>query len=611
MPVRLRFISIALVASAVATASADDFRGLYDQATLEMGKQTFPRRRVESPWNSEIRIGAMRYRIEGDTVVQADGETRKVLKQVRAPDGATLRWKGAVRDVAFLVDQIKMGMNPRKTPLPVIRRLDLKTMEWLTPIEVELEAPAESKALEERERTAVKAWQERLKKQSTKQEIGQKVETPQRLVGLIDVLIAERGTVVLSCLGLGVQGGLNRTILGFQVSLTPPGSEKPEWSRWIDFPESPHETSFFVTDPSLAYESNRPAINRLTWTKTGIVVFLPISQELLCLNGKGVEEWRLPRIWEFERWNIGPSSGYWEIDRFGFHVDDGVTAGTPEGADSKLAEAHRKAAQDEIDKEVRGQLAVRAERSQRFYKDFRAGIAAGPILVQPLDDEHDDERLFVAVGKTRYPYNVTAAAECVIYQVNAAGGWIDATSFLPRMVYRRPHLSIPGGSVWACEGGSLAKIGISHSDDLRCCIEWYREYPDLLLGQDDWDSEGSGAGTRLACSTAEMLFRTGFKYDLHVAENVLSFQINVVDLESGLAREMTLSLPFAGIIPDREAKPEGDANCAQGFGPPKFQIAIELMEIEADTLRIVVRTGKLQTGLEFDIRALVKKSVRD
>ena len=42
------------------------------------------------------------------------------------------------------------------------------------------------------------------------------------------------------------------------------------------------------------------------------------------------------------------------------------------------------------------------------------------------------------------------------------------------------------------------------------------------------------------------------------------------------------------------------------FGLPAFRIAIERLEIDGHVLTAVVRTGKLQTGIDFDIQVLQK-----
>jgi len=112
----------------------------------------------------------------------------------------------------------------------------------------------------------------------------------------------------------------------------------------------------------------------------------------------------------------------------------------------------------------------------------------------------------------------------------------------------------------------------------------------------------------VSCATAERLFRTGFKCDRRDADKVLNFRINVVDLGTGFARDMTLTLPFEGRIPERDEKPTADPGCPQGFGAPEFQIGIDELEREGNTLRVVIRTGKLQTAVEFDLESLLKRS---
>lgn len=601
MLARLWTVVALIVATANSAFSADEFRPRFDDATLEMGKQAFPRGRIDSGWHPEIPFGGWLYHVDGDTVVQSVGKPRSVVRQARAPDGAALRWKGAVQHVAFLVEHVTSGFGvPKRTVRPVVRRLNLKTMEWLPDLEVMPQAPAGSKAVRASETAALKAWEDQGERAKSKPKLGDPVGKPERGAGISDVLVVDGGSIVLSYLDFGVKGLSGRAILGFQIAYLPAGADQPAWSHWIDSPENPQQKAPFSPNPSIAFAGS--SVVRLTWTKTGVVVCLPFSHDLLCFNEKGEQVWSLPRIWEFERWN----AGMWEIDRFAIEVQEDIIAGIRAGVDPKVAEAERKAAQDQIDEEVRQQRQDLKERAERFYKDHKAWIVAGPMRVAPVDDDRDEERLFFAVAKARFPFMVVAAPECVIYQVHPEIGFVEAMTTIPRMVYARAHIAIPGASVWTCERGSLVRIGTEHSDEMLCPVEWYREYPDLVPWQ-DWDHRGPGESTKVSCATAEKLFRTGFKCDRQDADKVLRFQINVVDLVTGLARDATLSLPYDGKIPANEDERAADPGCTQGFGAAEFRIAIEMLQLDGDALRVVIRTGKLQTAVEFDVKPLLKK----
>src|SRR5262249_21616341 len=134
--------------------------------------------------------------------------------------------------------------------------------------------------------------------------------------------------------------------------------------------------------------------------------------------------------------------------------------------------------------------------------------------------------------------------------------------------------------------------------------EWYRDYSDVS-NRDDWDSEGPGSNTKVVCASAAKLFRTGFQCERD--DHSVSFRINAVDLETGLAKDLALKLPFEGKVPDRDDDSAGGGGRRQGLAPPPFRMAIDAMEIEADALRVVIRTGKLQTALHFDVKALFAK----
>jgi hypothetical protein len=601
MRARCSPVLIALLATATSAAAAEEFRPRFDQATLKMDEQEFPRMRIASPWHSQVCIDGMCYRVDGDTVIQSERDTGKVIRRAHAPDGAKLRWNGAARGIAYLTETVARRNDIQKNPLAV-RRLDLNRMKWQLPLEIVPIPPADDPALNAREAAAV----ERLDalKMNVNANSDVQVAKPERGAGVCDVLVTDAGAAILTYLDIGNDRSPWWSTLGFQLALVPPDSDKQRWSQWVSYPEDPQEKSPLSLSPSIAFADESPPVSRLTGIKNGVVVCLPWTQELLCFNEIGEQTWRLPRIWEFERWNMGPTSGFWGIDPFGAEVEEGVTAGIPEGLDPKDAEEQQKAAQEKIDNMLRDQRAFRAGRSEKFYRDYKAWIASGPVKVPPADDERDEERLMFAVGKARIPTNAHAppASECVIYQVSAESGGVEAMTSIPRLVYPRPHVGSRGASIWTCEGGSIARIGIGDSDDLQCPVEWYRAYPGLV--DSSWDE---GASTSVSCLTSNRLFRTGFEYHIPDGEKALTFQINVVDIATGLARDMTLVIPFEGKVPKHEEGPAGDPSCTQMFGRPAFRIAIERLEIDGHALIVVVRTGKLQTGIDFDIQAILRK----
>src|SRR5579872_2585650 len=162
----------------------------------------------------------------------------------------------------------------------------------------------------------------------------------------------------------------------------------------------------------------------------------------------------------------GAVLGDWEIDRFAAPVDENTTAGIREDVDPIVAEAERKAAQEEIDKEVKEQRAVRAERSERFYKDYRAWIVAGPLRVPPAEDGPDEDQLVVAVARARLPSDLMPAPECVVYEINSSG-WINGLASVPRVVIPHAHLGLRGASIWTLEGGAIARLGTADTSDIR------------------------------------------------------------------------------------------------------------------------------------------------
>jgi hypothetical protein len=583
-------------------ALGEEFRALFDQATLSARKLGLPRSRVVTAWQTGVRHGTRQYQIKGDLIVQTDAEThQKSGKPAFAPDGASLRWFGAADDIAFLGAERKddpRSMTRNGRLLSTIRRLDLNTMEWLTPLDARPHAPQDDEALAQREAAAQQKWDAfvgRLGAGALSAPIG-------RTSSLCKVLVDARGVVALSILSVGN----HFPPLGCQVTWFNPGEDEPAWGKWIDWIENSRPREFV---PGYGGTS----INSLTRVEEGILVCVPGSQDLVCFDEKGGPVWNLSRIWEFEGLYSTPDMFF---DRFGVEVQEDIIAGTPAGHDPVAAEAARKAAQAAIDDEIRKAKELRALRSERFYKDYQAWIMAGPILVNPLDSERDDTRLFVTVCKMRNPDLVnhnTAAPESTILEIDGYGS-IHGLTKLPTMIDSPRHFSIRGGLIWEGRRGSLARLatsesqfarGLSGSDDMECRVEWYRELRDTI--DEAWDLRNSGADSRPACVAGDKLFRCLFLPKRNDADHVICFRISAVDLDTGLNSDLILKLPFEGQVPKTAAQHAvEDAGCNQGFGGRAFEIEIVELETDGTALRVVIKAGDVQTAVEFDVRAIIQ-----
>jgi hypothetical protein len=569
-------------------AKAGEFRGLFDRATLENGKQAYPRLRVEPNWHPAWRHGAMRYQIENDSVLQTDSATGKVVKRLRSPGGGNLQWMGVVAGTAFLIEEQpprELGVELSRA-LPAILRLDLNTTEWSPSLNATAVPAADSALLKEREAAEVRAWEERIRKNPQDKAYGKLA----RVSRLADVLVTDRGTLVLTQLGLAnvppsdtatppmTSWPPRPTLLGCQIALFLPDAEQPSWSRWIDRPAGPGKAILPVfSRPDINRKDNLD-VHSLTWLHDRIVVCVPWSQELLCLFDTGEEAWRLPRIWEFERGFIGPSVFEYYLDRFA--VDD------IHGEESRT---------------------LRAPRSERFYQDYSAWIFAGPAVVEGLEG-HQGERLFLAVAKERRSDDggQEDVPECIIYEVDSEGE-VQAMVKPPRMVEARKPFSVSGGLVWPCDAGSLLRLAISDPDFSRgfhlaeegiCRLTWYREY-EMRFKPSPFVVDPS---PDVACANETHLFRPGAGYQENRNAHVHCFAINVVDLNSGQDQNLTLSLPFEGEFP----KPESSSS-SPGFlhiAWP-YPIHISNLEIKGSVLRVVIADERTASSLEFDVKTLL------
>ena len=128
----LRFICTTGVFVTVATAALGaEFHPRFNEASLQAEKVTYRRVRVQFPWREEYRAGERRLVLEKDTVSELSPAGEHTVRKAPAPDGARLRWLGAVHDIAFFAveqnaEQVKEGDTYIRA---AIRRLDLKKID--------------------------------------------------------------------------------------------------------------------------------------------------------------------------------------------------------------------------------------------------------------------------------------------------------------------------------------------------------------------------------------------------------------------------------------------------------------------------------------------------
>jgi hypothetical protein len=604
MPARFALYFAAVVLFSAPPAASAQFLAQFDRTSLKVGKHEFPRLRLETPWHwhREFRHRGLRYRVDGNSVIQTkDDAARKVLARVSVSDAANLRWVGANEDVAFLIPYHTETDAAGASVLLQLRvlRLDLKTMRWIAPLDLSLQPPEENKILHDREAAAVRKWREKIRKSDGDRNTGE----PSRESVLGDLLVTDRGAFVLTCLVMLGQNSFEE-LLGCEISYFAQGSEKPSWKKWIDGSEGPPQAAVLVASTDWDERADQP----LTRLPSGVLVCVPYSDELLCLDDMGRELWRLPRIWEYAR-GFGSAVGYsFHIGRFGVLSEEAVAreAELAEESDIGATEETLKTRKQEIDEQIRTAPALRAERSARFYKDYDAWIEAGPVRVDSADRAPNEARLFVAVGtmpKQHPPTNAYNVVECVIYEVTVKGE-VVAMLKTPRPIGSRMHFAVSSALIWGSEQGNLLRMASAgQSPELICPVKWYREYE---LGPNKSAPFVVERNRNVVCANESHLFRSGGSYDMNEREHVHRFLINAVDLESGLDRDLILSLPYDGKLPAPMSykKEPGQVRVLS----MAYAVAVQWLEIDGDILRVVVSADESMAELEFDVRSL-RKSV--
>ena len=142
------------------------------------------------------------------------------------------------------------------------------------------------------------------------------------------------------------------------------------------------------------------------------------------------------------------------------------------------------------------------------------------------------------------------------------------------------------------------------ADDLILQIDWYREY--LMHCPSAWFMADPPAD--VAVLSKVRLFRPSRAYVREMEDKVYHLQINVVDLRTGLDRDLTLSVPFEGELPIPET---GLSSFNRGQSSERLQASgphavwIDSISVNDGRLTIAVAHGSDCTALTFDLSAML------
>ncbi len=241
-----------------------------------------------------------------------------------------------------------------------------------------------------------------------------------------------------------------------------------------------------------------------------LVVCAGPHEDLLALADQtGEERWRREAIWELRRAFVGPSVWTYSVKRI-------VAADDEPG---------------------RGRLAALSH------------VVAGPFAVRA----EDGFRVFAAVGLDRDEYSRGYLTEGLVLEFDERGVPVSAVQ-TPRAV--RTGLDMESGILWFLKGGALAfsepssgarEMIIFGGGDAVGRLAWYRDAP---------------AGPRVQCRLATMPAGEYFAREGDTAFRVrfggfvpdgepgsFCLPLERVDLRTGVAETLLLSVPFGGHVP--------------------------------------------------------------
>ena len=210
--------------------------------------------------------------------------------------------------------------------------------------------------------------------------------------------------------------------------------------------------------------------------------------------------------------------------------------------------------------------------------------------------------------------------DSLIYEINP-GGSVNTVTTVPRKVIGWPFNVLDNAVVWACTGDSFIRVASSWSDANRgqdgshlTHIQWYREIP-IWANRKVWLRAEPDPDA--ACFSDQWFFRAGQGYLVKREEHVYRFQIDVIDLATGVKHtDLTLAIPFDGDfpIPKHGGFDGGRTNPTYAQTPFPHLLGIGGLQVEGTVLRVIMKpdahglgleSDPPETALEFDLKPLI------
>lgn len=532
-----------------------------DEVTLRVGDLSLKPIGRATAWQQAYDAGGRRVVVSKTSVTAIRAVDRKPLWSNESVDGHRLSWLTFKRNVGFLLgyhvdeqERFDRYDNPAR-----IRRIDLDNGQWRKDLQIE---PGEG-----------------------------------RTVKALLTAEANQGdlAVLASLTSQDEPGGDEAPVVAYQVTCFRGDDPTPLWTKTFEAEDERGYGGVYVwgiTPPRYAHSDNQ----HLNWLEETLIVAAEDMQPIMALNrDTGTRIWEVEKIWEYDRGFIGPSVYSHYMGRFGIEqdFDDG----------KETIEAAREA----------------------FNQQFSCAVIGGPVVV-PLDFERgsDSHSIFVSVSKAPTRQWSGYLADCVVYELNDKGTPISMVK-VPQLVSGGRFRILRDGLVWAGHNDSFVKLVPSRKQpiitmggggtDLITRLAWFRQtdwQPPLA-----WLTAGRAAQP-VVFNESHAFHLPGGGYITNKGDHDYKFPIAVLDLSSGVERQLVLNVPFAGTISAPNANYSGSA--ATISTTRSYVLAITDLEADDSSLDVTLGMEKWSATLKFNVEDIEpdttstvrqKKQIRD
>ncbi len=505
----------------------------------------------------------------GDKIQRLHVKTGQVIWSVPGPRKLILRWMAANKKTAFFAAYRPATKNhgPRcETPLR-LRRLDLLTKKWLRPLMM----PATRMPGKWRLRfLSVLAGQHRVAALTQRQSFDNKFQ--------------------------------RWSAADYRLAVFSASHTKPLWSwrsRSVAGPPGPG--AFLLSSYQPAYASAN--IHYLSWLGKKIVLCAGQHEPVICLGPRGAISWRIDNLWEFERGFIGPSMWTNYIGRFRAPGFDHPQRLLDRRRPAPLAKrAHSPARL----KREKTEIARLLKRRAAFNARHICSIIGGPIVVP---DKGHRASVWVAVAKGPRADFWGYCANCIVYQINTAryrmvDGLIISMAHLPTMVHAGRFSRRKSGLVWFCQHRGVVKLSDrdrSHGSfgaSMLSHVSWYRQMhrttePHAWLTADP-------AGDLVAVDGRFALRTINGGYVNRENSHVYNFQIDIVNLRTGMQSRGLLRIPFHGQLPKPKSHFSTDRGRISVGGA--YKLAVTELGVKEHILEVTLGTRHHAASALFNLR---------